>query len=154
APSLHDLAAALLDFVRQAAAEGLPAHEVEFALWKQVLAVGSEAFALFLRLQGTGDIGARVTLPDGTAAQRLDPLHERPYRPVFGDFTTPRTCYGTRAGQRIPFVPLDNRLQLPQGDYSYLLQQWDQALGCESAFARVALALEDILGVKQPVDSL
>jgi hypothetical protein len=51
-------------------------------------------------------------------------------------------------------VPLDNRLRLPESDYSYLLQQWGQTLGAESAFARVADTLEEILGIKQPVDSL
>src|SRR5207245_991091 len=39
-------------------------------------------------------------------------------------------------------------------DYSYLLQEWDQALGCESAFARVAATLSDVLGLRQSVDSL
>ena len=56
--------------------------------------------------------------------------------------------YGTRAGQKIAFVPLDARLQLPASDYSYLLQQWDQALGCESAFARVGVTLFDVLGLE------
>jgi hypothetical protein len=37
---------------------------------------------------------------------------------------------------------------------SYLLQEWDQTLGCESAFARVAATIQAILGVEQPVDSL
>ena len=154
APSLAALADQLLGFVRHAADQGRPAHEVERAIWDRVLQLGREAFALFLRLHGTGDVGDQLTLPDGSTADRLPTTHTRGYRSVFGDFTVARACYGTRDGQRIAFVPLDNRLQLPASDYSYLLQEWDAALGSESAFARVATTLRDILGVKQPVDSL
>jgi hypothetical protein len=145
---------ALFAFARLAAEEGLPAHEVEGALWKRVLLLGREALGLFFRLQGQGDVGPEVTLPDGSAACRLPEAHTRTYRSVFGDFALSRACYGSREGQAIAFVPLDNRLQLPEGDYSYLLQRWDCALGCESAFGRVRDTLLDVLGVDQPVDSL
>lgn len=147
-------AADLFAFARQAAEQGLPAHEVEQALWKRVLLLGREALGLFFRLQGQGDVGPQVALPDGSTAQRLPEAHPRPYRSVFGDFTLSRVCYGSREGQAITFVPLDNRLQLPHSDYSYLLQRWDTALGCESAFGRVRATLLDVLGVDQPVDSL
>src|SRR5262245_51383265 len=154
APTLTSLLDALRAFVARAAADGRPAHEVERQLFSRALAIGREAFALFLRLQGPGDLGEEVRLPDGSCAHRLEQPRGRAYRSVFGDFTLRRACYGSREGQRIAFVPLDNRLQLPAGDYSYLLQEWDQALGCECAFARVAATLFDALGVEQPVDSL
>src|SRR5215207_81746 len=154
APPLLSLADQLLATVGHAAQHGRTAHELERDIWNQILALGRQAFALFLRLQGSGDLGPQVALSDGTTAQRLEQMHTREYRSVFGDFTLTRTCYGSREGQAITFVPLDNRLQLPEGDYSYLLQQWGQMLGVESAFARVAATLRDILGIKQPVDSL
>jgi hypothetical protein len=154
AQGLFALVAELADYVRAAAEQGLPAHEVERGIWTRVLAVGREALGEFFDLQGPGDLGPEVVLPDGTPAQRLDEPHARAYRSVFGDFRLERVVYGSRAGQKITFVPLDARLQLPDGDYSYLLQQWDQALGCEHAFARVAGTLFDVLGLKQPVDSL
>lgn len=153
-PFLAALADQLLGFVRHAADQGRPAHDVERAIWDRVLKLGREVFALFLRLHGTGDVGDQLTLPDGSTADRLPTTRARGYRSVFGDLALARTCYGTRDGQRIAFVPLDDRLQLPDSDYSYLLQEWDAALGCESAFARVATTLRDILGVRQPVDSL
>src|SRR5262245_46513737 len=144
----------LLRYLRQAAADGLAAHQVEQELWTRLLALGRQAFGLFLDLQGPGDLGPTLQLPDGSTAQRLERPHERPYRSVFGDFTLSRTAYGSREGQKITFVPLDDRLQLPASGYSYLLQQWDQALGCEGAFARVRATLKDILGLDQPVDTL
>jgi len=153
-PALEPLVAELAGFVRQAATAGTPAHEVERGIWTRVLAVGRQALDLFFRLQGTGDIGESVARPDGTTAHRLPRTHHRTYRSVFGDFALDRTVYGTREGQAIAFVPLDARLQLPASDYSYLLQKWDQALGCEAAFARVGATLSDILGLKQSTDSL
>jgi len=144
----------LFAFARRAAEQGAPAHEVEEGLWARLLALGRQALGQFFHAQGTGDLGPELAQPDGSTARRLPELHERSYRSVFGDFTLRRTCYGSREGQAIAFVPLDARLQLPESDYSYLLQRWDAALGCETAFARVAATLREILGVKQSVDSL
>jgi hypothetical protein len=154
AQSLYPCVDALLDFVHQAAEQGRPAHEVERELWTRVLALGRQALGLFFSLQGSGNLGDSLQLPDGQAVQRLEHTHARPYRSVFGDFTLDRTVYGSREGQKIEFVPLDARLQLPQSDYSYLLQQWDQSLGCEFAFARVGTTLFDVLGLKQSTDAL
>jgi hypothetical protein len=151
---LQALVTELVDDVRHAAQQGLPAHQVEQALWTRVLAIGCQALGLFFRLQGTGDLGETLDLPEGQTVRRLEHTHARDYRSVFGDFTLHRTVYGSREGQQIAFVPLDARLQLPASDYSYLLQQWDAALGCESAFARVGTTLFDVLGIKQSTDSL
>jgi hypothetical protein len=153
-PALDPLVAELAAYVRQAAAAGTPAHEAEHGIWTRILAVGRQALGLFFHLQGTGDVGEAVALPDGQIARRLPEAHPRAYRSVFGDFTLDRAVYGTRAGQKIAFVPLDARLRLPASDYSYLLQQWDQALGCEASFARVGTTLSDVLGLTQSTDSL
>ena len=154
APDLLSLTTTLLDLIRHAAQHGRTAHEVERDLFHQLLALGRQAFAWFLKLQGTGDLGPHLTLPDGSDAQRLEQTHTRDYRTIFGAFTIERNCYGSREGQAMTYVPVDNRLQLPESDYSYLLQQWGQVLAVESAFGRVADTLEEILKVKQPVDSL
>ena len=65
-----------------------------------------------------------------------------------------RAVYGTREGQTIEWVPLDQRLQLPESGYSYVLQDWDQALGVEHAFSRIDETISMILGFHQPDDSL
>src|SRR5262249_48870423 len=149
-PGIHDLQA----YVQEAAAQGTPAHEVERGIWRRILALGRTAMGQFFDLQGTGDLGPTLELSDDRTVPRLDELHTRNYRSIFGDFSLHRTVYGTRAGQKIEFVPLAPRLQLPEGDYSYLLQEWDMPLGCESSFGRVAATLEEVLGLKQSVDSL
>ena len=70
-PALDSLVAELAAYVRQAAAAGAPAHEAEHAIWTRVLAVGRQALGLFFHLQGTGDVGEAVELPDGSTARRL-----------------------------------------------------------------------------------
>jgi hypothetical protein len=62
--------------------------------------------------------------------------------------------YGSREGQRLDFIPLDNRLHLPESDFSYLLQDWDQAFCVEQAFGQAASTVARIFGLRQSVDSL
>jgi len=109
-------------YVLNAVQNGLPFHDFETGLWDRVLRLGHTAVGQFLQQQGTGDLGTTLDLPDGRHLRRLEDLHQRDLTSVFGTFTFARTCYGTRAGQKIDFVPLDNRLQLPQDKPSYLLQ--------------------------------
>ena len=141
-------------YVLTAARQGLPAHEVELALWQRVLQMGYHAFGMFFALQGSGDVGDSLTLSDGRQVRRLDDLRERAYHSVFGSFTLTRAVYGTREGQKIDCVPLDSRLQLPESEFSYLLQDWDQALAVEAPYNKVNDVLEMILGFSQSVDSL
>jgi hypothetical protein len=152
--ALRDLAEQLLAFVRDAATAGAAAHEAERGIWQRLLALGRTALGHFFALQGTGDLGATVTLPDGQTCVRLPELHARRYVSIFGPFALQRTCYGSREGQQIVFVPLDNRLQLPESAFSYVLQDWDQSLCVEQAFGQARGTVARILGLKQAVDSL
>lgn len=147
---LPDLQAYLL----QAATTGQPVHVVERQIWEHVLAIGRAALRQFFTHLGSGDCGPELTLPDGTTTHRLEARHARPYRSIFGTFGLSRTVYGSREGQKIVAVPLDNRLQLPASDYSYVLQDWDQMLCSEHAFGPASRALAEILRVTQSVDSL
>src|SRR5262249_42005568 len=85
---------------------------------------------------------------------RLGARPRRRYVSIFGAFELERTAYGSREGQALAFVPLDNRLQLPEGVFSYVLQDWDQALAVEQPFGQVNDTIERMLRLKQSVDSL
>jgi hypothetical protein len=152
--ALFHLVANLQQFVRNAAEAGTRIDLVEQGILDRLLTLGRQALSAFLQSLGSGDRGEQITLPDGTTAQRLDQTHARTYRSLFGDFRLERICYGSREGQKITFVPLDNRLQLPASDYSYLLQKWNASLGVESSFAHVKGTIEEIFHVRQSVDSL
>jgi len=150
----EDAAQELFDYARQAATDGTPIHAVERGIWQRVLQIGRQALGEFLACQGDGDVGDKVTMPDGHEVRRLEERHLRCYQSIFGEFPLPRAVYGSREGQEIEYVPLDARLQLPEGAFSYVLQDWAQALGVEYAFGRTAETLHMILGLKIPVDSL
>src|SRR5271167_965009 len=69
----------LSERVCQAAHAGEPVHEVEKAIWQQILLIGRQALGQFFTLLGTGDMGESIALPDGRSCQRLEQLHERRY---------------------------------------------------------------------------
>jgi hypothetical protein len=144
----------LESFVRRAAVEGTAAHEVEKGVWQRVLAMGRQATGQFFQMQGDGDVGETVEMPEGKELRRLPEPHRRTYQSIFGPFTLSRYVYGTREGQRIEFVPLDARLELPEGEYSYVLQDWAGGLCVEHAFGRTAETLDEILGLSLAVDTL
>ena len=108
----------------------------------------------FFDLQGSGDIGETVTLPEGKVLRRFKDLHTREYLSIFGQFTLERSVYGSREGQKTELVPLDTRLSLPEGKFSYLLQDWDQMICTEQPFKQVSTVVERMLGLHQHVDSL
>lgn len=140
--------------VVRAVQDNQPMHEIEQALWDELKRLGRAALAQVLALLGNGDRGASVELPDGRCLQRLEQEHPRRYYSIFGEFKLSRVVYGSREGQKIEFVPLDNRLQLPASSFSYLLQDWDQSLCVEQAFQQARSTVARILGLKQTVDSL
>ncbi len=140
--------------VAHAVRDNLPVHEIEKALWLEVRRLGRAALAQVFALLGNGDQGECLELPDGRPVQRLDQEHPRRYYSIFGEFVLHRAAYGSREGQKIEFVPLDNRLQLPSSSFSYLLQDWDQSLCVEQAFGQARGTVARILGLEQSVDSL
>lgn len=144
----------LLQHLTSATQQGLPLHRVEEAIWDWLLKVGHRSVGAFLDAHGSGDQGPELTLPDGQQVRRLENRHSRSYHSIFGKFTLERTVYGSREGQALAFVPLDNRLQLPAGTFSYLLQDWDQELAVEQAYGQVNQTIARMLRFQQSVDSL
>src|ERR1700675_3846066 len=111
--SLAHTLAQLQAFVAQAAQQGTPVHEVELGLWKQLLCLGRQLLTDFFTQVGTGAMGPTLALPAGQTTPPLEQLHGRRYLAIFGGFQLARTAYGSREGQALAFVPLDNRLHLP-----------------------------------------
>lgn len=148
--TLNDLKA----YVERAARQGVAAHEVEAGIWQRVLQLGRQALGLLFTLVGPGDVGETVVLPDGHEVRRLGTPHPRVYQSVFGHFEVERVVYGTREGQKIEYVPFDTQLQLPESDFSYLLQDWAQSFAVETAYRRVPETLGRILDVHPSVDTL
>lgn len=142
------------DFLDAALKEGRSAHEVEEALWDWSLKFGHKALGLFFKYCGQGDEGEVFKLPDDRELKRLPSPHSRPYLTVFGEYSLPRYVYGSREGQKIEHIPFDARLQLPERKFSYLLQDWNQAMAVDLPFGQVSGHLKRILNLSQSVNSL
>ena len=143
----------MVEMIRQATTEGWMINEVEGDIWKRLLKIGRLTLQGHVDLQGTGDLGATFEY-EGQRLNRLDGCYPRWYVSVFGEITISRIVYGTRPTQKHQLVPLDARLGLPEGDFSYLLQQWDQSLCVKYSYDQSLETIERILGIGQSVGSL
>lgn len=150
----QDQLAGLIAFVQGATPQGLRLDQVERGLFDRLLQLGHSLLSAHVAAQGDGDVGDTATTPDGQTCRRLPQPHERTYGSVFGPLVIARFVYGAREGQRIELVPLDTRLGLPEGEFSYLLQDWAQRLCLKGAFAEAAGSLHDLLGLRPSVRSL
>jgi hypothetical protein len=143
----------MLDFVRHAAREGTAIDQVERGLWSRLLSLGHAMLESFVQAQGTGDLGPTIEHA-GRTLRRLERPHDRRYVSIFGELTIPRHVYGTRETQKHELVPLDARLNLPEGEFSYVLQDWDQHLCVQGPYAEARETVQEILGLGQSVRSL
>jgi hypothetical protein len=144
----HDQFDALNEFVQQAAQVGLRIDTVEREVFRQLLGLGHSLLSAFVAAQGDGDLGPEAEAPGGGPLRRLPEPHDRRYVSIFGELTITRAVYGTREGQRIERVPLDERLGLPEGDFSYVLEDWGQRLCLKGSFAEAGQSLEMLLGLR------
>jgi len=144
----------ILGFVQTAFRQGGTAHDVEKGLWERMRKLGHSIYGAWLDLFGNGDAGDRIILADGREVPRLAALHRREIQNVFGLFELQRAVYAAREGQKIEAVPLDERLGLPQGKHSYLLQDWEQHLATDVPYATVGKTLSRILDFTPSVHTL
>jgi len=140
-------------FVRQASGDGRPIHQVELQLWEKLLSLGHAMLEGFVAGVGSGDLGPTLE-QQGRTLNRLEQTHPRRYVSIFGQLAIHRHVYGTRETQKHEMVPLDARLELPDSDFSYVLQDWDQQLCVEGPYEEARQTVEKILGLGQSVRSL
>ena len=74
--ALAEMAEGLAAFVEQAVVEGVAAHAVEKEVWQRVLAMRRQATGQFFQMQGDGDVGETIEMPDGDEVRRLPELHQ------------------------------------------------------------------------------
>lgn len=143
---------AIVEFVKRAIQQGGPAHQFEEDLFRQLLGLGLALSEAFVVGQGPGDLGETLE-HDGRTLRRLE-LHPRRYVSVFGELDISRFVYGTRETQKHEVIPLDARLQLPEGDASYLLEKWNQGFCVNVSYAESRATVQEILGIGQSVRGL
>jgi hypothetical protein len=151
---LHDQLQKIMVDIQDASKAEEDAHKVERNIHESMRVIGFNLLEYFFSLSGDGDQGSEIIMPDGHSVRKLNEIHTRLYRSIYGEHLLKRAVYGTREGQKIEWVPLDAKLNLPESKFSYLLQDWDQSLVVEFPYARVNETIEKILGFKQSVNSL
>ena len=138
----------LVAFAGQAADNGTRIDRVERELMRRLLALGLTLLQLFIAEHGDGDLGEELPADDGHTHRRLPQPHDRRYVSIFGELHIDRAVYGSREGQAIERAPLDERLGLPTGDFSYVLEDWTQRFCLKGSFAEAVESIETILGLR------
>lgn len=134
-------------FVEQSAEEGQRIDRVERELFAQLLAIGHTLLAAFVAAQGNGDGGPELRSSEGRTVRRLKSRHERRYLSIFGELRIERFVYALREGQKVERAPLDERLGLPAGEFSYVLEDWLQRLCVKESFDEAVSSLVTLLGL-------
>ncbi len=138
----------LKNLVELAAQDEHRIDTVERELMGQLLALGRTLLTAFVAQRGDGNIGPSIEVEDGEALRRLPRKHDHRYLSIFGELTIPRVVYGSREGQKVQRVPLDERLGLPESSFSYVLEDWSQRLCLKESFAEASHSLEMLLGLR------
>lgn len=137
----------LVNYVRGASQQGERIDQVERGIFQRLLAVGHTLLSAFVAAQGDGDRGETIEHGERTL-RRLPEKHTRRYLSIFGELQIERCVYGTRESQKIEHVPLDERLSLPAGDFSYVFEDWSQRLCVKESFGEGSESLETLLGLQ------
>lgn len=143
---------AMLEWIDQADGkgadeEGLRIDQVERDLFARLLALGFRLLEAYVAKSGCGDAGETLQREDRVLRRSTEP-HRRRYVSIFGELMLERFVYAVRAKQKIEHAPLDEQLGLPQGECSYVLEDWLQKLCVKDSFAEGVQTLHDWLGVK------
>jgi hypothetical protein len=109
---------------------GEAAPTMERSLFQQVLKLNHMLSSLYFELQGDGDLGATLPTADGRELRRLEQPGARRYLSVFGEHELTRYVYGSREDQRVEYIPLDGRLQLPKSKFSESCAGLAAIVGC------------------------
>lgn len=140
-------------YVSEAALNGIAAHDVEKQVFDYVLKMGHQMMSSFFQLQGDGDLGETLMLPEGQIVKRLE-MRTRTYRSLLGDFKISRYGYGVRDKQAVVCYALDTRLKLPEDEHSYPLQELFHLLTTEVSYITAREILGKLLKINATVDSM
>lgn len=143
---------AMCNFIRQATGQRLRLDQVERDLLKLALELCLMLLEEFVAKAGDGDIGTTIEQSEHVLC-RLEKPRTRRYVSVFGELEITRFVYSRREGQKVERSPLDERLGVPAGDFSYVLQDWLQRFCIKESFAEAGNSLQMLLGLTVPVRS-
>ena len=151
--SLAESGTYLRDLVVSSTNEGNSFDQVERAVFQALKKIGFGAMELLIRLQGTGDLGIKISSAEGSLTRNSKQSKTR-IRSIFGEHSFQECTYGAGINKKIDLRPISARLDLPEHQWSYLLQEFSQLFCVEQAFNQASRNLETVLGGRFSVDTL
>lgn len=151
--SLDESGVHLRELVVNASNDGNSLDQVERAIFQWIKQIGFGAMELFIQLQGNGDLGAEISTDEKTLSRNAQPSNTR-IRSIFGEHSFEEFTYGLGINKKIELRPISARLDLPEHQWSYLLQEFSQLFCVEQAFGQASRNLETVLGGRFSVDTL
>jgi hypothetical protein len=130
--------------------------QIEKSLFRRLLELGQSLLQDAVDEVADEEEQAAAESLSGEAGVALQRVERTPRRlvTVFGELRIRGPVYAVRRKQKIQRAPLDERLALPAGEFSYLLEDWAQRMVVKDAFAEAAASLHELLGIDVSVRSL
>ncbi len=119
--------------------QALEIHQVEENIFRKVMEIGKYALETYVVKKGTG----ADTFGDNLSSYAEK---KRKYQSIFGCIEINR-AYFWKEGDGSGIFPLDRELNLPQKQYSYLLQKWNQMIAVDGNYERARIQLEEMLKI-------
>jgi len=134
----------ILDYITNDA-QNQQLHEVEKSIFARLVHLGLTLLNLFLAAKGDGNVGKTHTDTKGVTRTLHTSKKDKTYFSIFGKIVIKRAYYWIKGQGGL--CPLDEKLNLPEDSYSYLLEEWTTLLGARQAYNKVGDLLKKILGV-------
>lgn len=134
---------AMLTAIREHTENQTRTDLVERDLFDRFLEIGNTTLSAFIAGAGDGDVGESLE-KDRKTLHRSQELHRRVYHSIFGQLEIQRYVYAAGTNKK-SFSPLDARLGLPRGEYSYVLEDWLEQGCVKNSFAEGVSGLKSIL---------
>jgi hypothetical protein len=115
--------------------------------------MGYQAMALFVALQGDGDLGESVETETGKTLRRSEKPTRSTIRSIFGTHSFEQFTYSAAKNKTIELRPISARMALPAKQWSFLLQEFAQMLAVDQAYGQATRNLGQILGGTFSVDT-
>jgi hypothetical protein len=142
----------LMQYLQRAEQNDERVDVVERELFGHLLKLGFALLESYIQRCGQGDAGETLPCGEHTVRRSVEP-HQRRYVSLFGEHQFQRYVYARREAQKIERMPVDERLGLPEGEFSYVLQDWLQRFCIKESFAEGCTSLETLLGLRVSVRS-
>lgn len=117
---------------------------VERGLFEGLLEAGLHLLKAFVEAAGEGNLG-RVVVHQGRRLRGRKQV--RKYRCIFGVLEIERFVYAVGEHKKVEVAPLDEKLGLPAGEQSYVLEDWTSRLASQMPYAKAVEWLGEVLRI-------